>query len=271
MNPNRSPISRGKIPLSTHVPTVVDGNEFAGRVAVVTGGSDGLGRDLVGALVKLGTDVFFCGTTRTKGAAVAHALGHRAHFVQADLSDTAAARTFVQQAAAFKGRIDYLVNNAAIDPRIGFEQATVEDFDRLVVVNLRPYFVVAQAALPALLAGTGRAIVNIITTNYMVGDVPFTLYNASKSGILGFSRSLARELGPRGIRVNAVSPGWIMTERQLREHVTARDRVALIEAQSLKFPLKEEHVTPLTLFLLSHCADGITGQNIVVDGGRFMQ
>lgn len=271
MKPKRHPVSRGKIPQSRRVPTIVDGNEFANRVAVVTGGSDGLGRDLVGALVELGADVFFCGTIRTKGEAVAHAFGRRAHFIQTDLSDPAAARTFVQQAAAFKGRIDYLVNNAAIDPRIGFEQATVEDFDRLVAVNLRSYFVVAQAALPALLAGTGRAIVNIITTNYMVGDVPFTLYNASKSGILGFSRSLARELGPRELRVNAVSPGWIMTERQLREHVTARDRVALIEAQALKFMLKEEHVTPLTLFLLSNCAGGITGQNIVVDGGKFMQ
>ena len=252
-------------------PPVISPGEFAGQVAVVTGGSDGLGRHLVQTLVKLGADVFFCASTRAKGEAVARVLGRRAHFVQTDLRDNDAARAFVQQAAGFKGRIDYLVNNAAIDPRIGFERASVEDFDRLMAVNLRPLFVVTQAALPALLRGTGRAIVNIATTNYLLGLAPFTLYNAGKAGGVGFTRSLARELGPRGIRVNAVSPGWIMTKKQRREHATPRDRAELLKAQALKFLLTEEQVTPLTLFLLSRCAAGITGQNIVVDGGKFMQ
>ncbi len=271
MKPLRRPTNRAKTTRTARIPLAVDGKEFAGRLAVVTGGSDGLGRDLVGALVKLGADVFFCGRTRQKGVAVARALGRRAHFVPADLSDNAAARAFVQEAAAFKGRIDYLVNNAAIDPRIEFEQATVEDFDRLVAINLRPYFVVTQAALPALRRGAGRAIVNVATTNYLLGLSPFTLYNASKAGGIGFTRSLARELGPSGIRVNCISPGWIMTEKQLQEHASVQDRAELVEAQALKFLLTEEHVTPLTLFLLSGCAGGITGQNVVVDGGKFMQ
>jgi NAD(P)-dependent dehydrogenase (short-subunit alcohol dehydrogenase family) len=105
----------------------------------------------------------------------------------------------------------------------------------------------------------------------MLGLEPFTLYNASKSGLVGFTRSLARELGPLGIRVNAVSPGWIMTEKQLREHVTEGDRRELLAAQSLKHLLTEAHVTPATLFLLSRSAAGITGQNLVVDGGKVMQ
>lgn len=245
--------------------------EFADRVVIVTGGSDGLGRDLVRALVEPGAEVFFCGVTRAKGATVAAALGPRAHFIQADLSDPAAARAFVKQAAAFRGHIDHLVNNAAIDPRIEFEQATVEDFGRLIAINLRPYFIVTQAALPALRRGTGRSIVNVATTNYLLGLSPFSLYNASKAGIVGFTRSLARELGPHNLRVNTVSPGWIMTEKQLREHATIRDRKELIAAQALKFLLTGEHVTPLTLFLLSQSAGGITGQNMVVDGGKFMQ
>lgn len=265
------PAGRARIVPASRTPPVIDAAEFSGRVAVVTGGSDGLGRDLVGALVRLGADVFFCGKTRAKGETVERALGRRAHYVQADLSDTAAARAFVKQAAAFKGRIDYLVNNAAIDPRIEFEKATAEDFDRLIAVNLRPYFVVTQAALPALRRGAGRAIVNVATTNCLLGLSPFTIYNASKAGGIGFTRSLARELGPGGIRVNCISPGWIMTKKQLREHASPRDRAELIEAQALKYLLTEEHVTPLTLFLLSRCAAGITGQNIVVDGGKFMQ
>ena len=246
-------------PTAIRTPPLPDAAEFAGRVAVVTGGSDGLGRDLVTALVALGAEVFFCGRTRAKGAAVAKALGPRAHFIRTDLRRPAAARAFVKKAAAFNGRIDFLVNNAAIDPRIGFERATVDDFDRLIAVNLRPLFVVAQAALPALRRGTGRAIVNLATTNYLLGLAPFTLYNASKSGIVGFTRSLARELGPRGIRVNTVSPGWIMTAKQLREHAAPRDRAELLQAQALKFLLTAEHVTPLTLFLLSRSAGGITG------------
>jgi len=254
-----------------HPPLLASAAEFAGRVAVVTGGSDGLGRHLVAALVGFGTHVFFCARNQAKGEAVAKALGPRAHFLPVDLADPAAARAFVARAAAFRGRIDYLVNNAAIDPRIEFERATVEDFDRLIAINLRPYFVVSQAALPGLLRGSGRAIVNVATTNYLLGLAPFTVYNASKSGGIGLTRSLARELGPRGIRVNAVSPGWIMTRKQLREHASSRDRTELIEAQALKFLLNEEHVTPLTLFLLSASAGGITGQNFVVDGGKFMQ
>lgn len=265
------PDSRRGQPAAVRIPLVPEAGEFARKVAVVTGGSDGLGRDLVKALVALGADVFFCASTRPKGRALAAALGRRAHFIQTDLRDPMAARRFVEQAAGFRGSIDYLVNNAAIDPRIEFARATVEDFDRLIAVNLRPAFVVSHAALPALLAGTGRAIVNLITTNYMVGDAPFTLYNASKSGLVGFTRSLARELGPAGIRVNAVSPGWIMTDRQLREHMTTQDRKDLLKAQSLKIPVTEAHVTPLTLFLLSRSAGGIAGQNIVVDGGRVMQ
>ena len=255
----------------SNVPYLPMAEEFTNRVAIVTGGSDGLGRHLTQALVSLGSDVFFCGSTQSKGEAVSKELGPRARFVHLDLHDAGATTAFVEQAASQTGRIDYLVNNAAIDPRILFAEATVEEFDRLIAVNLRPYFVTSRAALPFLRNGAGKAIVNICTTNYILGLSPFTLYNASKSGIIGFTRSLARELGQYGIRVNAVSPGWIMTPRQLQEHVTENDKRELLEDQALKFLLTEDHVTPLILFLLSSAAAGITGQNIVVDGGKVMQ
>lgn len=256
----------------TQVPYLPTRAEFTDKVAVVTGGSDGLGRHLTKALVELGSEVVFCGTDPSKGEAVAKTLGPHARFVCVDLRDTEATTAFVERAVSeLTGRIDYLVNNAAIDPRISFSEATVDDFDRLIAVNLRPYFVVSHTALPFMKKGTGKSVVNVCTTNYMLGLSPFSIYNASKSGIIGFTRSLARELGPFGIRVNAVSPGWIMTPRQLREHVSEKDKRELLEAQALKFLLTEEHVIPLILFLLSSSAAGITGQNIVVDGGKVMQ
>jgi NAD(P)-dependent dehydrogenase (short-subunit alcohol dehydrogenase family) len=244
--------------------------EFRGRVAVVTGGSDGLGKDLVCRLIALGCRVFFCGRDPRKGAAVARKLGKTATFIQSDLGDPEQACAFIAEVRARASAIDYLVNNAAIDPRIEFRTATVAEFDRLIAINLRSYFVVAQAALPALEKGKGKAVLNICTTNYMLGLAPFTVYNAAKSGIIGFTRSLARELGPVGIRVNALSPGWIMTAKQLREHVQERDKRELLEAQCLKRLMVPADVTPAMLFLLSSAARGITGQNLVVDGGKVM-
>jgi len=246
-------------------------DEFCGTVAVITGGTSGLGQHLAETLVALGADVFFCGTNRGRGETIAAGTGGRGNFVQCDLRDHGQAAGFVRQAGEWAGRIDYLVNNAAVDPRIEFESATVGDFDRMIETNLRPYFIVSQAALPWLEKGAGKSIVNVSTTNYMLGLAPFTLYNAAKPGIIGFTRSLARELGPRGIRVNVLSPGWIMTERQLRDHVTEDDKRQLLRDQALPFLLTERHVTPVTLFLLSKAAAGITGQNIVVDGGKVMQ
>jgi D-xylose 1-dehydrogenase len=258
-------------PMTHSAPPLPSATEFRGKVAVVTGGTDGLGRHLVRTLIDFGTDVFFCGLKEPSGDALAAELGPRAHFVECDLQDPEQTRAFIQRAGQFNNSIDYLVNNAAIDPRLAFKDATVADFDRLMSINLRPFFVASQSALPFMETGSGKAIVNVSTTNYMLGLTPFTLYNAAKSGIVGFTRSLARELGPLGIRVNCVSPGWIMTEKQLREHVSEQDKKDLLQAQSLKFLLTEAQVTPLTLFLLSQASGGITGQNIVVDGGKVMQ
>lgn len=249
----------------------LDPRVFSGRTALVTGGTDGLGEHLVQTLAGMGARVFFCGRRREAGEALAAALGPQAVFIQCDLADLDQLRKFAAQVAAATDRLDYLVNNAAIDPRITFEQATPDDFERLIAINLRPFYFLSQVLLPLLRRGDGRAIVNIGTTNYMLGLSPFTLYNASKSGILGFTRSLARELGREGIRVNMLSPGWIMTDKQLREHVSAADQRELLNDQSLKFLLKPEHVTPATLFLLSPAAGAITGQNLVVDGGKVMQ
>lgn len=244
--------------------------EFADRVALVTGGTDGLGEHLVRTLASLRCHVWFCGRRALRGAVVEAELGGYGHYRQCDLAEPDATRAFVEQAGEAHGRLDYLVNNAAIDTRIAFETATVAEFDQLVAVNLRSAFVTSQAALPWLRAGQGRAIVNIGTTNHLFGNPEMTIYGAAKSGLYGFTRSLARELGPDAIRVNLLSPGWIMTRRQLAEHVSEADRAHLLESQCVQELMTPAHVTPVTLFLLSHAARAMSGQQVVVDGGYWL-
>jgi len=250
------------------VPPIPTAEEFAGKVALVTGGTDGLGKHLCAALLSLGAEAVFCGRREQLGRQLADQWGQRAHFIRCDLADADDAVAMVRQAGRIRGRLDYLVNNAAIDPDAPFETISLDQLDRILAIDLRAQFVVAQAAVPYLEKGEGKAIVNVCTTNYLHGWPGATAYNAAKAGIVGFSRSLARELGGRGIRVNVVSPGWIMTRRQLDEKVTEPAKRDLVATQSVKTLLTAQHVTPATLFLLSRAAAGITGQNLVVDGGK---
>ena len=138
-------------------------------------------------------------------------------------------------------------------------------------LNLRSFLLMSRACLELLRKGEGKSIVNISTANYLHGLEPFTIYNATKSGILGFTRSLARELGKEGIRVNMISPGWIMTEKQLRKYVTEEDKQTLLREQCVKHLIEAKQVSPVMLFLLSSAACAMSGQNLVVDGGRYFQ
>jgi len=251
-----------------HLPTT---DEFRDRVALVTGGTDGLGRHLCAALVSMGAHVFFCGRTAAKGDACAREWGGNAHFFQCDVADASRLEEFARHAGALRGGIDYVVNNAAIDQATPLGNITVEAFDHLAAVNLRAYLLVCQATAAFLRSGTGKAIVNVGTTNCMHGWSGMAAYNATKAGIIGLTRTLARELGPDGIRVNALSPGWVMTERQLRDVVSEGARRDLVATQCVKSLLTPQHVTPVTLFLLSKASSAVTGQNIVVDGGKLMQ
>ena len=248
-----------------------DAHEFAGRVAVVTGGSEGIGYDFCRALCEAGCEVYFCSRDAEKGELAAKGLGRNAHYRQTDLSVPEQIKAFADYVREFAGRVDYLVNNAANDDRIKFDDLTVAECDRMWALNLRSFLLMSRACLELLRVGDGKSIVNISTSNYMFGLEPFTIYNATKSGILGFTRSLARELGKEGIRVNMISPGWIMTEKQLRKYVTEEDKQTLLREQCVKHLIEANHVSPVMLFLLSSAACAMSGQNLVVDGGRYFQ
>jgi NAD(P)-dependent dehydrogenase (short-subunit alcohol dehydrogenase family) len=219
----------------------------------------------------VGCEVYFCSRHAERGQAVAQALGPRAHYFQTDLASPEQITAFAAHVRQRAGAVDYLVNNAANDDRIRFRDITVEECDRMWKLNIRSFLLTSRAFLELLLAGKGKSILNIGTCNWMVGEAPFTVYNATKSGILGFTRSLARELGPEGIRVNMINPGWVMTEKQLRKYVTEDDKQMLLRVQCLKFLVEPQHISPVMLFFLSSASGAVTGQNLVVDAGRVMQ
>jgi NAD(P)-dependent dehydrogenase (short-subunit alcohol dehydrogenase family) len=250
---------------------MMDDSEFTGRVAVVTGGSEGIGLDFCRILCEAGCEVYFCSRNADKGQLAAKALGRHAHYYQADLAAPDQIKAFAAYVRELAGRVDYLVNNAANDDRIKFDDLTVENCDRMWALNLRSFLLMSRACLELIRQGEGKSIVNIGTANYMHGLEPFTIYNATKSGILGFTRSLARELGKEGIRVNMLSPGWIMTEKQLRKYVGEEDKQMLLREQCVKHLIEAKHVSPVMLFLLSSAACAMSGQNLVVDGGNYFQ
>ena len=239
--------------------------DFNGMTAVVTGGSCGIGKAVVEELLKHGARVWYCSRNSCNKINHPNAI-HRT----LDVSDTNSVKQWFREIAERDGKVDFLVNNVGCDKRVTFDEADEDEFDKFISLNLKTTFSVSRAALELLRNGSGKSIVNIGTTNWMLGLDPFTLYGAAKSGLVGFTRSLARELGKEMIRANMVSPGWIMTERQLEEFVTEQDKTDLKRDQALPFLLDESCVTPAVLFLLSNQAKGITGQNLIVDGGKLM-
>jgi len=252
--------------------------EFSGRVAAITGGTDGIGKHLAVTMAKMGCEVFVCGRRRELGESFQGEVGPRGPFVQADLRQPEQGRAFIEAAGAFKGnrgagRIDYLVNNAAVDPTIPIAQMTFEQLMMVLDIDLRACVLTCMYARPFMEKSEGKAIVNLGTTNFMKGHVSMTAYNAAKSGLVGFTRSLARELGyTSNIRANMVSPGWTMTPRQITDHSITPETVAgLVNSQAVREPIYPAHITPAVLFLLSEASRGISGQNIVVDGGNVMQ
>jgi NAD(P)-dependent dehydrogenase (short-subunit alcohol dehydrogenase family) len=241
--------------------TTNDTLHLAGRNIVVTGGTSGIGAAFVKAFHRAGGHVYFCGRSRHLGESLAAALGpERISYTKADLTrETDLADWFghIREKAA---RIDCLINNAAKDDRRTIEEMTVEEWDSYNALNMRPYFLACKLALPLLVSGS--SIINLSSVVFHLGYKHLSAYASTKGAIIGFTRSLARELGPRGVRVNTLSPGWTMTEKQIRERVTPESEAMVREAQCLPDLLQPDEVADVALFLASPMSRAITGQNI---------
>ena len=237
------------------------------RAVLVSGGATGIGAAIVEHFVAQGSRVAFLDIDAPAGEALATRLGAAACFLPCDLRDVAALQRAATMAAARLGPITVLVNNAARDDRHAIDAVTPEFWDERMAVNLRHQFFLAQAVAPGMKASGGGSIVNFSSVSWKLALPDMPAYLTAKAAVVGLTRGLARDLGPDRIRVNAVVPGWIMTERQVALWLTPDSERALFEAQCLKEKLYPADVARLVLWLAADDSRLATAQSFVIDGG----
>ncbi|MFC7400061.1 SDR family NAD(P)-dependent oxidoreductase [Chelatococcus sp. GCM10030263] len=245
-------------------------SDLADKTVLVTGGGSGIGEAIVRRFAEQKCKVGFIDIKGTESAALVRELtagGARVHFEQADLTDIDALVAAVDRIRTAFGPIEVLVNNAAHDERHATENVTPAYWDDRIAVNLKHQFFAAQAVLPDMKSNGGGVILNFGSTSWMVGLGGMAVYTAAKSAVLGLTRSLARDFGPDNIRVNAIAPGWIMTQRQLDNWLTPEGEEELMRRQCLKRKLVPDELARFTVFLASEEASACTNQHYVVDGG----
>jgi len=240
------------------------------RVVVVTGGASGIGAAIVEGFAAQGSRVAFLDVQAEAGrelAARVEAAGGTARFVECDLTDIDALQRAVEAVIGELGTADVLVNNAGNDTRHSVEEVTEESWDRCIAVNLKHQFFMTQAVLPGMRKAGRGSIVNMSSIGWVIPSTNVPVYVTAKAGIVGMTRTLAREVGADNIRVNCVMPGAILTERQERLWLTPAYKAEVLAAQALKRLIAPEEVTRLVLFLAADDSAAITGQSYVIDGG----
>ena len=240
-------------------------DELAGRLVLITGGANGIGRAMVEAFHVQEAVVCFCDLDEQAGARLAKRLGDRAEFAKVNLTSEAEIKRWVARVAKRHGDIHVLINNAACDPRIALEDVTSKAWNDLFAINIRAYFLVCREA--SLHLAKGASIVNFSSITFYTAPVNMSAYVATKAAAIGLTRSLARALGHRRMRVNTISPGWIMTERQLSDHVTPAVKRQIRREQCIPDLYQPDEVADVALFLASDSSRAVTGQEILVDRG----
>lgn len=241
-----------------------------GRAVLVTGGGSGIGASIVRHFASQGSKVGFIDIAEGPSGELAGELreaGHDVHFEKADLTDIPATEAAISRLRAAIGPITVLVNNAAHDERHRLEEVTPEYWDERININLKHQFFVSKAVVPDMKAEGHGSIINMGSISWMIGQGGMAGYTASKSAVLGLTRSLARDLGPFNIRVNSIAPGWIMTERQIELWLDEEGEEKIMERQCLKRKLMPEDVARVVLFFSSDEASACTNQTYIVDGG----
>ncbi len=242
-----------------------------GRAVIVTGGASGIGESLVEAFAAQGARVAFLDIQAEAGAALVRRIevaGDPAPvFYPCDLTDIPAVQATVAEIAAAFGGVDVLVNNAGNDTRHTIEEVTSESWDRTIAVNLKHQFFMCQAVLPHMRRAGHGSIINMSSIGWQIPSTRLPVYVTAKAAIVGMTRTLAHEVGVDNIRVNAVLPGAILTERQKQLWFTKEYEAEILDSQALKRMILPDEVGRLVLFLAANDSAAITNQSYVVDGG----
>lgn len=243
--------------------------DLAGASVFITGGGSGIGAAVTEGFLRQGARVAF--VQRSDASAFVDDMerltGNRPLFLPCDITDIPALRSAIAAAAEAHGTVTVLVNNAANDQRHDALEIDEARWDDNHAINLKPYFFGCQAVIPGMKAAGGGAIVNFTSISYMMGNPGYTAYTTANSGINGMTRSLAREFGRDGIRVNALAPGWVLTQKQKDMWVTPEGLQAHLDRQCLPDPLAPGDMAAPVLFLASSASRAVTGQALVADGG----
>ena len=243
---------------------------LSGRTVFVSGGATGIGADIVRAFARNAARVAFIDVQREAGEAMAAAVngaGGTALFLECDVTDIGVLQARIAEARAKLGPIAVLVNNAANDERHSVADVTVDYWDHAQNVNLRHHFFAAQTVHPQMRELGHGSIINLSSIAWR-GAAEMPAYSAAKAGILGLTHSLARIFGPDNIRVNAIEPGAVMTDRQRRLWYKTRASVdAIVQRQSIRTPLIGDAIVGVALFLAADDSRLLTKQSITVDAG----
>lgn len=237
---------------------------------LITGGASGIGAALVEGFAAQNAKVAFIDIDRSAGDSLVERLSgarHRPLFFHTDLTDIPATRAAVAAAGEAFGSIRVLISNAAWDDRRDIEDIDVDYWQKSQDINIRPVAFVAQAVLPYMRAAGGGSIINFSSIAYMMNLPDFPAYVTAKAGIIGLTKGLAGRLGRENIRVNAVLPGMVLTERQRQLWISDAAAAAQLERQALKFNLVAEDMVGPCLYLASDCSRAMTAQSIIIDGG----
>jgi len=240
------------------------------RAVVITGGASGIGEQIVAHFVAQQARVAFldiqdeCATQLADRLKIA---GPAPLYLHCDVTDTSALTAAVDEIAAQFQTIDVLVNNAGNDTRHSIDEVTPEFWDRFIAINLKQQFFATQAVIPIMKRAGRGSIINLSSISWLIPGTGLPVYITSKAGVVGLTRTLAHELGPHNIRVNAVLPGATLTERQRRLWFTDAYIAKVLENQALKRMITPEEVARLILFLAADDSSAITSQSYIIDAG----
>ena len=238
------------------------------KVVVVTGGGSGIGESITRSFIKQGAKVAFLDFNEKDSIKLIKDLNtDNLHFEFCDLRDIEQLKNSIKKISSKFGTIQILVNNAARDDRHSLQSVTSEYFDERIATNLKHQLFASQAVVSDMEKNGGGAIINMGSTSWMIGQGGMPCYTTAKSAIQGLTRGLARDLGPKNIRVNCVVPGWIMTERQVDMWLTPESEKELMDRQCIKRKLFPKDIARFVLFMASDEASACSNQSFVVDGG----